>query len=343
MTAQNDDLWDWWSKALANPREIGKSLPVHDGDAQQGYYRTRFKDKPWEPVAIWFEDGKWLAMRGEHQVDASDIWNFACRNPITYEAYTKAIEGAGWDDEPEAPAIGHNLPSDPFEALQVEFAAEREQAEAFMKKPITTQAEADRAAIWSKRLSTIAKKATDLHKVEKQPHLDAGRNVDNKWRELKEEPDAISKKLKRHMDAFLQEEARKERERQAAARLEADRIQREADAARVAAEKAAAINDNDAAAIAAQNNAIAEAERLAQQAAAAEREAQARNASAGRTGAKVSLRTFVFAEITDFDALLMALKDRPEIKEVVDTLANRAARSGVELAGMAIRSEQRAA
>ncbi|MGO7686233.1 hypothetical protein ACC696_16435 [Rhizobium ruizarguesonis] len=334
------NIWAWWQNALA-----GTIGPIHDGDPQQGYYRTRFKDKPWEPVAIWFEDGKWNAMRGDRQVDASDIWTWCCRNPITYEAYTKAIEGGGWDDEPEAPKMGHNLPADlsPFEALELEFASEKEQAEAFMKKPITTQAEADRAAIWSKRLSTIAKKATDLHKVEKQPHLDAGRNVDNKWRELKEEPDAISKKLKRHMDAFLQEEARKERERQAAARAEADRIQREADAARVAAEKAAAKNDNDAAAIAAQNNAIAEAERLAQQAAAAERDAQARNASAGRTGAKVSLRTFVFAEVTDFDALLMALKDRPEIKEVVDTLANRAARSGVELAGMAIRSEQRAA
>ncbi|WP_028732107.1 hypothetical protein [Rhizobium leguminosarum] len=333
------NVWLWWQNALA-----GTIGPIHDGDPQQGYYRTRFKDKPWEPVAIWFEDGKWHAMRGERAIDASDIWTWCCRNPITYEAYTKAIEGGGWDDEPE-PSIGHNQPADldPYEALLHEFASEKEQAEAFMKKPITTQAEADRAAIWSKRLSTIAKKATDLHKVEKQPHLDAGRNVDNKWRELKEEPDAISKKLKRHMDAFLQEEARKERERQAAARAEADRIQREADAARVAAEKAAAKNDNDAAAIAAQNNAIAEAERLAQQAAAAERDAQARNASAGRTGAKVSLRTFVFAEVTDFDALLMALKDRPEIKEVVDTLANRAARSGVELAGMAIRSEQRAA
>jgi hypothetical protein len=348
MTAQNDNLWDWWSKALVNPREIGKSLAVHDGDAQQGYYRTRFKDKPWEPVAIWFEDGQWLAMRGEHQVDASDIWNFACRNPITYEAYTKAIEGGGWDDEPEA-SIGHNQPADldPYEALVHEFASEKEQAEAFMKKPITTQAEADRAAIWSKRLSTIAKKATDLHKVAKQPHLDAGREVDNKWRDLKEEPDAISKKLKRHMDAFLQEEARKERERQVAARAEADRIQREADAARVAAEKAAAKNDNDsqadAAAIAERNNVIAEADRLAQQAAQAERDAQARNASAGRTGAKVSLRTFVFAEITEFDKLLMALKDRAEIKELVETLANRAARAGVELAGMAIRSEQRAA
>ncbi|MGO7044351.1 hypothetical protein ACCT07_02765 [Rhizobium johnstonii] len=337
---EQSNPWRWWQEALE-----GRFGSIHDGDPQQGYYRTRFKDKPWEPVAIWFEDGKWHAMRGDRQVDASDIWTWCCRNPITYEAYTKAIEGAGWDDEPEAPKMGHNLPADlsPFEALELEFASEKEQAEAFMKKPVTTQAEADRAAIWSKRLSTIAKKATDLHKVEKQPHLDAGRNVDNKWRELKEEPDAISKKLKRHMDAFLQEEARKERDRQAAARLEADRVQREADAARVAAEKAAAENDNDAAAIAAQNNAIAEAERLAQQAAAAERDAQARNASAGRTGAKVSLRTFVFAEITDFDALLMALKDRPEIKEVVDTLANRAARSGVELAGMAIRSEQRAA
>ncbi len=331
---ENANLWHWWQEALE-----GRIGPIHDGEPQQGYYRTRFKDKPWEPVAIWFEEGKWHAMRGERQVDASDIWTWCCRNPISYEAYTKAIEGAGWDDEPEAPAIGHNLPTDPFEALQVEFAAEREQAEAFLKKPITTQAEADRAAIWSKRLSTIAKKATDLHKVEKQPHLDAGRSVDDKWRALKDEPDAISKKLKRHMDAFLQEEARKERERQAAARAEAERIQREADAARVAAEKAAAKNDNSAAAA----DAAAEAERLEQQAAAAERGTQARNASAGRTGAKVSLRTFVFAEITDFDALLMALKDRAEIKEVVDMLANRAARSGVELAGMAIRSEQRAA
>lgn len=332
--------WAWWQNALN-----GTIGPIHDGDPQQGYYRTRFKDKPWEPVALWFEDDKWYAMRGERQVDPNDIWTWCCRNPITYGAYIKAVEGGGWDDEPEAPQMGHNLPADlsPYDSLRLEFASEKEQAEEFMKKPITTQAEADRAAIWSKRLSTIAKKATDLHKVEKQPHLDAGREVDNKWRDLKEEPDAISKKLKRHMDAFLQEEARKERERQAAARAEADRIQRDADAARVAAEKAAAKNDNDAAAIAAQNNAIAEAERLAQQAAQAERDAQARNASAGRTGAKVSLRTFVFAEITDFDMLLIALKDRTEIKEVVETLANRAARSGVELAGMAIRSEQRAA
>lgn len=324
--AQQQSLWIWWQEALA-----GRIGPIHDGHPQQGFYRTRFKDKPWEPVAIWFEDGEWHALRGERKVDASDVWTWCCRNPITHEAYTKAIEGAGWDDEPEAPAIGHNLPDDPFEALQVEFAAEKEQAEAFLKQPIKTQADADRAAIWSKRLSTIAKKAADLHKVEKQPHLDAGRAVDNKWRELKEEPDALSKKLKRHMDDYLREQQRIEMERQRKAQEEADRKRREAEEA---ARAAAQVEDEAAA---------AEAKRLAEQAAQAERDAQARNMSAGRTGARVALRTFVYAEITDYDALVMALKDRAEIKEVVESLANRAARSGIELAGMSIKSEQRAA
>lgn len=326
MSNSSENIWAWWQNALAG--NIGS---IHEGDPQQGYYRTRFKSGPWEPVAIWFADGDWHALRGEKTVEAVDIWTWCCRNPITYEAYTKAIEGAGWDDEPEAPAIGHNLPTDPFEALKVEFDAEKEQAESFLKLPIKTQADADRAAVWSKRLSTIAKKASDLHKVEKQPSLDEGRRVDNKWRDLKEEPDALSKKLKRHLDEYLREQQRIEMERQRMAREEADRKRREAEeAARAAAQQESAA-------------AAEEARRLQDEAAQAEREAQARNASAGRTGAKVSLRTFVFAEITDYDALLMALKDRPEIKEVVESLANRAARSGVELAGMAIKSEQRAA
>jgi len=329
----NDNLWKWWQDALA-----GNIGPIHDSDPQQGFYRTRYKDKAWEPVAIWFEDDKWHAMRGDRIINADEIWTFCCRNSITHEAYTKAIEGGGWDDEPEqVRGIGDNLPADPFEALKLEFAGEQELADALLKSKVETQDQANKIGVLSKRIAGISKRATDLHKVEKQPHLDAGRNVDNKWRDLKEEPDTLSKRLKRHLNAFLQEKARKERDRQAAARAEADRIQREADAARIAAEQASAKNDNSAPA------AEAEAERLAQQAADATKETQARNASAGRTGAKVSLRTFVFAEITDFDAILLALKDRAEIREVVETLANRAARSGVELAGMAIKSEQRAA
>lgn len=338
------NVWKWWQDALS-----GNIGPIHDGDPQQGYYRTRYKDKPWEPVAIWFEDGEWHAMRGDRRIDASEIWTFACRNPITYEAYTKAIEGGGWDDEPDAPKLGHNLPSDPFEALRLEYEAEKEMAADLLKAKVTTQSQADKLAVLSKRIAAIAKKATDLHKVEKQPHLDAGRAVDDKWRDLKEAPADLSKKLKRHMDDYLLEQQRIEQERQRKAREEADRIAREAEEARIAAERETAqmVADKvfDPKAMEEHNIRVAEAERLANEAAQAEREAQARNASAGRTGAKVALRTFVSARVTDYEAAAIALlkMNHADLKTCIEQLANRAVKAGVEVAGVERVEEQRAA
>ncbi|SCB30615.1 hypothetical protein [Rhizobium lusitanum] len=330
--AAEKNVWSWWSDALA-----GKIGPIHDGQPEWGFYRVRDgKNGPWVPVAIWQDEaGAFVATRNGTEVrHPEDIWTWCCRHPVTEEAFDSATAGNGWADDAPTNALApkdHNQPSDPFEALTEEFAGEKELAAAFLKTKITTQDQADRAAVWSKRLAGIAKKATDLHKVAKQPSLDEGRRIDDKWRDLKEGPADLSKQLKRHMDAYLLEQQRIENERQRKAQEEADRKRREAeDAAR-----AAAASENSAA--------KAAAERLEQLAADAERDAQVRNAAAGRTGARVALRTFVFAEITDFDKLLMALKDRSEIRELVETLANRAARAGVPLAGMEIRSEQRAA
>ncbi|WP_113132731.1 hypothetical protein [Rhizobiales bacterium] len=325
MTAETS-IWTWWQNALA-----GNVGPMHEGQPEQGYYRTRFKGGQWEPVAIWLDEGgAWLAMRGERMVDAGEAWNFCRTHPVSYEAYQKAIEGAGWDDEPPTPSMGHNVPADPFDALRLEFLSEKEQAEAFMKTPITTQDQADKAAIWSKRLTAIKTKAESLHKVEKQPHLDAGRSVDNKWRSLKEDPDALAKKLKAHVTPFLQEQQRREYERQQRERDEAERKRREAEAL------AAQADVSDTAA-------QAEAERLQQEAARQEQAAQPKNAKAGRTGAKVSLRTFVSARIVDYDKAIKALSNHPEMKALVETLANRAIRAGVELDGVERFEEQRAA
>lgn len=320
--------WAWWQNALS-----GTFGPIHDSSPEQGFYRVRDGKKgPFLPVAIWRDDGgSWLALRNGREADAEAIWTWCCRNPITEEAYYGALNGNGWIDEPKAATIGHNMPEDPHEALRVEFEGEKELAEELLKSKVTSQAQADKIAVLSKRIASITKKATDLHKVEKQPHLEAGRAVDDKWRELKEEPDALSKRLKRHVDEYLREQQRAEEERQRKAREEAERIRREAEEAA----KAATSSENE--------YEKAKAERLAREAAQAEKEAEARNASAGRTGAKIALRTFVFAKITDFDALLIALKDRPEIREVVESLANRAAKSNVQLPGMEITSEQRAA
>jgi hypothetical protein len=224
------------------------------------------------------------------------------------------------------------LPDDPHEALALEFEAERELADKFLGKEITTQAQADQAAVWAKKLAAIAKKATDLHKVEKQPSLDESRRIDDKWRDLKEGPADYSKRLKRHLDVFLIDQQRKERERQETARREEERLRLEAEEAA----KAAAPDDTEA---------QAEAERLAQEAAAKAKEAEARNANAGRTGARVALRTFVSAQVTDYHAAAKALLDanHREFKETIDQLANRAVRAGVTLAGVERVEEQRAA
>lgn len=334
------DQYAFWTKALAvgSGRRLTKEQAKPLGmthEPQPGFYRRRVKDGADIPVAIWQGGEGVLALANDAPADADAVWTWCCDWPITEEVYRAvAEEGKPWPDAaPVANAvIGHNHPDDPHEALTVEFAGEREMAEKFLQSAISTQDQADQCAVWSKRVAAIAKKATDLHKVEKQPHLDAGRAVDDKWRPLKEEPDTLSKKLKRHLDVFLLDQQRKERERQESARIEEERLRREAEAA-----SRAAAPDDEAA--------KAEAERLQREAEQKAREAEARNASAGRTGAKVALRTFVNANVTDYYAAAKALLDanHREFKETIDQLANRAVRAGVTLNGVERVEEQRAA
>lgn len=331
-----DNVWAWWQAALE-----GNVGPMHESQPEQGYYRTRFKGGQWEPVALWRgDDGEWLARRGDRMVhDAGDLWNFCRTHPVTVEAWEKAINGGGWDDEPPAPTIGHNLPSDPFEALNLEYQAEKELAADLLKKEVKTEDQASQIAILSKRVTTIAKKATDLHKVEKQPHLDAGRAVDDKFRYLKEDPADLSKKLKRHLDEFLLEQQRIEHERQEAARREEERLRREAE--EIARKSAEAEQQSETE----RQAAIDRARQLEQEAAAKAKEAEAKNASAGRTGARVSLRTFVDAKVNDYQAAATALvlMKHPDILAVIDQLAKRAVTAGQSLPGVERVEIQRAA
>lgn len=333
------DAYDWWRKALEAgqgrelTRDQQKTLGVTH-EPQVGFYRRALKNGKDLPIAIWQTEAGMVAVAGNDPINPDDVWTWCCRRPISEEQFRLVADGAAWpDDAPVAEAqIGHNQPSDPLEALTLEFQGEKELAESFLGSAITTQDQADQAAVWSKKIAAIAKKASDLHKVEKQPFLDGGRAVDDKWRSLKEDPEALSKRLKRHLDTYLTDLARKDRERQEAARREEERLRREAEeAARTAS------TDDEAA--------QAEAARLQREADEKAKEAQARNASAGRTGAKVALRTFVSAHVTDYEAAAKALlaMNHKEFRETIDQLANRAVRAGVELAGVDRIEEQRAA
>lgn len=339
----NADPYAYWNKALALgggrqlTREQSRSLNITT-EPKAGFYRKRNKDGADIPVAIWVEDGGFVAKAGERMVDPDDIWTWVCSWPIEHETYEAIMNGGAWsDDAPVAEAVpGHNLPDDPHEAAKFEFEGEKEIAEEFLKTPITTQQQADQAAVWAKKLSDLHGKVDKMFRAEKDPIVVAGREVDEKYR-WREEPKALSTKLKRAQDDFLREQDRLEQERQRKAREEADRIRREAEeAARKAAE-------SDQQSAKEREAAKAEAERLAAEAAAKEREAQAQKVSAGRTGARTSLRTYVSARIIDYDKAVVALKDHPDMRSLVEQLANRAVKAGVPVAGIERVEEKRAA
>src|SRR5690606_17913031 len=107
----------------------------------------------------------------QSSVEPDDIWTWVCSWPISHETYEAVIKGGAWpDDAPVvAPVLGHNLPDDPHEAAKFEFEGEKEIAEQFLKTPITTQEQADQAAVWSKKLNDLFNKVDKLFRAKKDP------------------------------------------------------------------------------------------------------------------------------------------------------------------------------
>lgn len=354
MNTHTADPWAWWTAALA-----GKA-PDASTEPEWGFYRVRESGGrgQWRPVAIWQSEGKWIGLcAGQPVGDVHRLWTYCLRHPITDAAYEKAMAGEGFDDEPPLAAIGHNsADADPLEALRLEFMGEKEQAEDILKRGIKSQAEADRASIWKDRILKIRSRAEALFRAEKQPVLDEGKRIDEKYRALAHERDsdctALVNRLRKGMEDFLKDQKRAEEERQRKAREEALRLEREAEEA---ARRAALAED---AALAAQADAgppdgptpeeTAELRRQAEEIAAlaqkAEREAEARKVTAGRTGATTSLRKVKVGVVTDYAkaaAALVAMQHKDLIL-CIDGLAQRAAKSGMPFDGMEIREEDKA-
>jgi hypothetical protein len=231
------DAWNWWRQALANPKEIGKSLPVHDGVPEQGYYRVRYgKDRPYEPVAIWMEDGAWLAYRGGKEARADEIWTFVCKHPVSYEAYQAAVDGQGWPDDdatvaaqvkPPEPTIGDNSGAvDEAETLKDQIDAALKGTEAYAK--ISDDDTSAKALSLRNRLNELSGNADKVRVKLKAPFLEAEREVDAKFQPLVKSAKAGADKVKQAIADWetvkLQELRKREREAEAARKVEQDRL-----------------------------------------------------------------------------------------------------------------------
>ena len=165
----------------------------------------------------------------------------------------------------------------------------------------------------------LAKEVEDRRKAEKQPFLDAGREIDAAFKKVINLLDGAANMVKPLQQDFLR---RKEAEA-AKARAEAERKAREeaeqAEAARRAAE---ARND-----VAGQQEAEERAKAAEEEAAKAAKFESAKASSATGGGRTQSLRTVKTARITSINQAMLHYRDRPEMAELILRLANADARA----------------
>ncbi|WP_105436378.1 hypothetical protein [Neorhizobium tomejilense] len=311
------DPWKWWQTALKDPSKIGsKDLPVHDSDPQQGYFRVRYsKDKPFEPVAIWKEDGAWLAYRAGREVKAEDIWTSCCRHPISHAAYEAAIDGKGWPDDdatvaaqvkPPEPGIGDNsAPVDEADVLKDQIESALKGIDAYKK--ITDDATASKAQSLRNRLNELSGDADKKRDELKRPHLEAGKVIDKHWMPLVKSAKEGANAVKAAMDAYETEKLRKRREEE-----------RKAEEARIAAEAAARAAQPE--------GEVLEAPKVETQPAPPPEPVGQIRATYGKA-ASVSVK-IVVDQVTDWPALATYMSTHPECQDLLRKLAQRALDAG---------------
>jgi hypothetical protein len=206
--------------------------------------------------------------------------------------------------------MGDNAPPEgSVEALLAEAAGHLESAKNLIKAGAAkSEEDADVASNFAKTLTETKAKIEDAHKVEKKPHLDAGRAVDNKFLPIADALKKATASIKSDVINPFQLEQRTLREEEAA------RKRAEAEAAAAAGREA--------------EPPPSEPEKV----------------SSGSRGRKTSLVERRYGEITDYEAFagFLGKMKSPVILAALDTAANALARNhavGEEPApGIVIRS-----
>ena len=218
--------------------------------------------------------------------------------------------------------MGHNNPPGPFvpEDLLAKVADFSEAAGIWLDlRDIEDNDQAERCTDFLGGAKALFKLIDDARKEQKKPHDDAAKAVQDVFRKPLETVDFAVKRVGQLQTRWLQAE----RAREAARKIEEQAAARKAlaEAERIAA---AADARNDVAGMIEAEAARKEAAKAAK---AAEKPATARAGSATGAGRTISLRTTYRCEVENINHAFVALRDHPEVKEVLERLATAAVRA----------------
>lgn len=204
-------------------------------------------------------------------------------------------------------------------------------------RELADEAEAQKARDLLAKLTAREKEIEETRKAEKEPHLAAGRAVDEKWRKPAALLAACKKPIQALLKGWLDREKARLAAEQAAAGAEAERLAREAEAARKAAEEQRHIS--------AAVEAEAAEKRAAKAAATAQKAAAARPQVASASGGarRLTVRTTFRARMTSYPLAVRHYANHPEVVAVLEILASdeaRTSRGTAQIPGFEIIAEE---
>ena len=331
MTTVTDDLVLW------NRRLRGEDVMIDVETPHAGFYKMRSgRDGPYLPVAIWRKEGELVCRVGTTMRDPIEVWTYCAKNPVTREDAKFAFENGRWPDMPEE-APRSNLPDDPFEALKMELEDKLAQAEALMAKgdAARTEKECNLARNIQAKILDLKNKADDLHAVEKNPVLEKGREIDDKYR-FRATAKTVADRLRDFFGAWLKaEEAKKRAEAQA--KFEAERKAAEEVRAKVEAERKKLLAEDPIAALTSPEPELPEVPRAPE---------PVKVQAGGGFGRRAGLKTEYVGDIVDYDLALLHFKAHPDVKAVIEKLvkaAVKASKGTSEIPGVKIREDRKVA
>lgn len=309
----DNDPYAWYRSAIVSPPTAITEVP------RCGFFRRRaHKGGPWLPAAIWMDKGKMICrVGGDAQRDPEKEWTWLAKNPMPQTDVLEAFKTGQWPSEILLePTVGHNNPPTDLSMMardEIERATDWARKNPTIDSKVNCDIAANLAAMLVKRANEV-----DEHRTkEKEPHLQAGRDIDAKWRPIVDDCKAAARALKdiagRWMAAEEVRLTKIERERQAAEREKAD-------AERA---KAAALNQPAPAA-----PIVVPVKPKVQ--------------AGGARGSKMGLKTVKFAVVVDHPKALEFFANHNEIIAKVQELAGRAIKLDQEVPGVEVKVERRA-
>jgi hypothetical protein len=187
-----NNLYLWWTMALDGIEIGGPNLPIDLNSPQPGFYRMR-RGGHFEPVAIFPDDDDdvMIALVGgegnaqSHEAD-DRVWLRCCTNPVTEEAYRHAFKTGHWADV--HPAILDHFPAIAYgserETVAAEVGKRSHEAEEYQTLGVASDLGAEAAQSLRAKILELVKEADLKREIEKRPHLEAGRRVDEAWRDI---------------------------------------------------------------------------------------------------------------------------------------------------------------